>query len=168
MTVKGKQFPILRKAIILFSDGEDLGSANYLDGAIEAAQRADTLVYSIRFGADASASPALGVPMGRGRRFPGPGSAPGRGANRPDGKGANRPDGKKVLKEISGKTGGGYFEAGNASELDKTYARIEDELRNQYNLGYTSDRPGARYHALKVTAKRQNVTVHARQGYYEK
>ncbi|MGA7294138.1 MAG: VWA domain-containing protein, partial [Terriglobales bacterium] len=38
-----------RKALIILSDGVDRGSKTYLDGAIEAAQRADTMVYSIYF-----------------------------------------------------------------------------------------------------------------------
>ena len=38
-----------RKAVILFSDGDDNGSKVTLSRAIESAQRADTLVYSVRF-----------------------------------------------------------------------------------------------------------------------
>jgi VWFA-related protein len=38
-----------RKVVILLSDGVDRGSKTFLDGAIEAAQRADTVVYSIYF-----------------------------------------------------------------------------------------------------------------------
>ncbi|MFZ0797525.1 MAG: VWA domain-containing protein, partial [Terriglobales bacterium] len=38
-----------RKAIIILSDGVDRGSKTYLEGAIEAAQRADTVIYSIYF-----------------------------------------------------------------------------------------------------------------------
>src|ERR1700730_3030273 len=36
-----------RKAIIILSDGVDHGSKTYLEGAIESAQRADTVIYSI-------------------------------------------------------------------------------------------------------------------------
>ncbi len=38
-----------RKALIILSDGVDRGSKTYLEGAIEAAQRSDTVVYSIYF-----------------------------------------------------------------------------------------------------------------------
>jgi hypothetical protein len=41
-----------RKAIIILSDGVDHGSKESLDTAIESAQRADTLVYSILFGGE--------------------------------------------------------------------------------------------------------------------
>ena len=149
-----------RKAIILFSDGEDLGSKTSLEGAIEAAQRSDTLVYSIRFADEGGNSgPGFVAPMGRGGRgFPG-----GAGSR---GGGYNRPDGQRVLREISEKTGGTYFEAGKTSALDKAYAQIEDELRNQYSLGYTSYRTGAGYRRIRVATKRKNLTVQARQGYY--
>ncbi len=63
-----------RKAVILFSDGEDNGSKVSLSSAIEAAQRADTLVYSVRF-YDPSMNGNRGFGGGRGRRgggqFPG-------------------------------------------------------------------------------------------------
>ena len=38
-----------RKALIILSDGVDRGSKTFLDGAIESAQRADTVIYSIYF-----------------------------------------------------------------------------------------------------------------------
>src|ERR1700674_4659324 len=38
-----------RKALIILSDGVDRGSKTYLESAIESAQRADTVVYSIYF-----------------------------------------------------------------------------------------------------------------------
>jgi VWFA-related protein len=41
-----------RKALIILSDGVDTGSDNSLPGAIEAAQRADTLIYCIMFSDD--------------------------------------------------------------------------------------------------------------------
>ena len=50
--------------------------------------------------------------------------------------------------------------------LEKIYARIQDDLRNQYSLGYTSDQTGAGYRKIKVTAKGKNLVVQAREGYY--
>src|SRR5437660_2936534 len=38
-----------RKALVILSDGVDRGSKTFLDGAIESAQRADTVIYSIYF-----------------------------------------------------------------------------------------------------------------------
>lgn len=144
-----------RKAVILFSDGDDNGSRESLSNCIETVQRADTLVYSVRFVDDS----AFGGGFGGGRRRGGgPGRFPGNA----------RESGKEVLERISAETGGGFFEAGAASSLDKIYARIQDELRNQYSLGYTSDQNGAGYRMIRVTAKGKNLTVQAREGYYAK
>ena len=51
-----------RKADILLTDGVDMGSKVSISTAIEAAQRADTLLYSIRYYDDQ----AYSAPMGRG------------------------------------------------------------------------------------------------------
>jgi VWFA-related protein len=154
-----------RKAVILFSDGEDNGSKVTLSRAIESAQRADTLVYSVRFydrNAGAPVSPGFGGGRRRGGGFPGGG-----GGGYPGGyPNSGRTDGKKVLEQISNETGGAYFEVSGGMTLDKIYARIQDELRNQYSLGYTSDQTGAGYRKIKVMAKGKNLIVQAREGYY--
>lgn len=141
-----------RKALIVFSDGEDRGSKESLASAIESAQRSDTLVYAVRFyDANGFGRPSIGIgPVGA--RYPRQG--------RRDGE-----EGKEVLQRIAKETGGAYFEVSGAT-LDKIYARIEDELRNQYSLGYTSDQHGASYRMIKVSVKGKNLTVQAREGYY--
>ena len=144
-----------RKAVILFSDGDDNGSRTTLTGSIEAAQRADTLVYSVRF-ADSEFPGGFGPGGGRGRR----GGFPGQSPN------ATRQSGKEVLRRISAETGGAYFEAGGGTPLEKIYTRIQDELRNQYSLGYTSDQRGAGYRRISARAKVTGLTVQAREGYY--
>jgi len=158
-----------RKAVILFSDGEDNGSKVTLSRSIESAQRADTLVYSVRF-YDRNAGGGGPVSIGPGRRrggggFPGGGGGGGYPGGYPN---AGRADGKKVMEQISSETGGEYFEVSGGMTLDKIYARIQDELRNQYSLGYTSDQTGAGYRRIKVAAKGKNLTVQAREGYYAK
>lgn len=162
-----------RKALILLTDGVDNGSRVTLSSAVESAQRADALVYSVRF-YDAQAygggrGGGFGGPFpGGGRRNGGYGSPfPGGGGQRyPN---SNRTaDGKKVLERISEETGGGYAEVSGNETLDKIYARIEDELRSQYSLGYTTDQPGSGYRSIHVAVKVKNLTVQARQGYYAK
>ena len=157
-----------RKALILLTDGVDNGSKVPLSSAVESAQRADTLVYSIRFydpSAYGNQSGFGGPGRGYGHRggyggpFPGSGGGPRPGTNR-------TADGKQVLERISEETGGGYAEVSGNETLDKIYARIEDELRSQYSLGYTSDQPGSGYRSIRVTTKIKNLTVRARQGYY--
>ena len=63
-----------RKAVVLLSDGVDMGSKTSIGGAIESAQRADMLVYSIRFADESSRSPVS---------FGGPGHWSRRPARRP-------------------------------------------------------------------------------------
>ena len=154
-----------RKAVVLLSDGVDNGSKTSIGSAIESAQRADMLVYSIRF-ADSERSegsrgpisisgPGIGRRGRSGGRFPQP--APG---------GRNSVDGKKILERISQETGGGYFEVTNKLPLDKIYDQIEEELRNQYSLGYTPDQSSGGYHKILVSVKRKGLAVRARDGYY--
>ncbi len=151
-----------RKAAIVLSDGVDRGSKVSIESAIESAHRADTLVYSILFADEQPFSHGgFGGPgWGGGGRHGGGGRMP-----RPNG---NRPDGKKVLQRISRETGGGFFEVSTKQPLDQTYARIDEELRSQYSLGFTSDRPdaGPGYRHLRLTTKDKALTVQAREGYY--
>ena len=88
-----------------------MGSKTSIGGAIESAQRADMLVYSIRFADESSRSPVgFGGPgFGRGgRRGGGGGRFP-----QPQTQRREPVDGKKILQHISQETGGGYFEVSN-------------------------------------------------------
>jgi VWFA-related protein len=79
-----------------------------------------------------------------------------------------RGDGKKILQRISKETGGTFFEVTKKLTLDKIYEQIEEELRSQYNLGYTPDKSDADsgFRKIKVTAKGKGLVVQARDGYY--
>ena len=146
----------------------DTGSKVSLDRAIETAQRADTLVYSILY-ADPEAYGHQGYPgmgghhggwggggMGRG---PGGGSYPQQ---------ASHPDGKKVLERISRETGGRFFEVSKKLPIDQIYSQIELELRSQYNLGYTptKDVAGPGYHKITLTTTNKDLIAQTREGYY--
>jgi VWFA-related protein len=149
-----------RKALILLTDGVDTGSKVPLYEAIEAAQRADTLVYSILFSGEESVQqPFGGFGPGMGRRG---------GMGRFPPVQTERPDGKKVLQQISRETGGGFFEVSKKMPIDQIYDRIQEELRNQYSIGYTSDKqePGAAFRKIELTVKRKNLIVQTREGYY--
>lgn len=148
-----------RKAVILLTDGDDAGSKSTMSEAIAAAQKADTLCYAIHFAEEQS---SLQMPGGFG----------GRGGGRRSGGGRppmqqSRGNGKKVLEQIAKETGGAYFEGGKKQSLDDIYRQIQEELRNQYSLGFTPEKPGdGTYRPLKVTAKNKNLIVQAREGYY--
>jgi VWFA-related protein len=144
-----------RKALILLTDGVDTGSKLTLSQAVEAAQRSDTLVYSILF-SDASAYGNGGF-GGLSRR----GGYPGGG-------GMNLPDGKRVLQQISRETGGRFFEVSKTLPIEKVYSAIEEDLRNQYSLGYSPDRTEEErgYHRIHLVTKRKELVVQTREGYY--
>ena len=148
-----------RKALILLSDGEDNGSRKTLFGAIESAQRSDTLVYTILF-TDSEG----GYPGG----FGGPrmGRRGGMGYPRMP-QGGNRPDGKKVMEQLARDTGGRFFEVKHNMPIDKIFAIIEEDLRNQYSIGYTPDASAAQgYRRIHLTTKQKNLIVQTRDGYY--
>jgi VWFA-related protein len=150
-----------RKAVVLLTDGVDHGSKESLQGAIEAAQRANTIVYSILFKDENehSFSPSFGGMGGMGGRH---GGGRGREPEEP------RPDGKKILEQMSRETGGRVFEVSGKQPIDKIYAQIEEDLRNQYSLGYTPDRPdpGAGYHKISVKTTKKDMVLQVRDGYY--
>jgi VWFA-related protein len=148
-----------RKAFILLTDGVDNGSKTPLYQAIESAQRADTLVYSIYFTGQES-QPQMPFGGYGGGRHRGGGLPPVRQQTQ-------RPDGKKILQQISRETGGGYFEVSHKTSIDEIYDRIEEELRNQYSLGYSPDSDaGSGFRRILVTVKQKNMVVQTRQGYY--
>src|SRR5271154_906862 len=156
-----------RKALIILSDGVDHGSKETLRDAIETAQRADTLVYSVLF-ADKDGN---GNGGGYGGGHMGGGGMGGGGMG---GGGHHRyphdshPDGKKVLQQLSKETGGRFFEVSKKESIDQIYAEIDEELRSQYALGYTPDKTDAAigYHKIQLTNKQKDATVQTREGFY--
>jgi VWFA-related protein len=175
-----------RKALIILSDGVDRGSKTYLESAIESAQRADTVVYSIYFAdshhEDRNEGQRRGGGMGRGGDWPGGGGGgwPGGGGGYPGGGGRGGPgggqrhpeeprtDGKKILERISKETGGRFFEVSKKESVGEIYSSIVEELRTQYSMGYTPDKDSAAsgYHHVQLAVKRKDLTVQTREGYY--
>lgn len=152
-----------RKALIVLSDGVDRGSKETMAEAIASAERADTIIYSIYF-ADEDAGGGFhrgGFSMG------GPGGLGGRRGGGPYPQ-EQRPDGKKILEQISTQTGGRLFKASKKETLDKIYAEIDEDLRNQYSLAYTPDKGNTvGYHKIHLTVPNQKeAVITARDGYY--
>jgi VWFA-related protein len=123
-----------RKAMIILSDGGDNGSDETLTSAIEAAQRADTLIYSILF-ADTTF-------------YGGSGSG----------------EGKSAMQRLAKETGGSFFEVSKKQSIGQIYGIIEQELRSQYNLGFVSDQPVrvSEFRKLQLTTDRKELVVEAR------
>ncbi len=136
-----------RKAIVVLTDGVDHGSKLSLEKAIESAQRADTMVYSIYF----------------------VGNGSGEGSDAHQSQQSDSEDGKKVLERLSKETGGRLFAVSNENNVSQIYAQIQDELRNEYNIGYSPDRPAGKaadYRHIKLVVKQKDYKVQAREGYY--
>jgi VWFA-related protein len=167
-----------RKAIVVLTDGEDRGSQETVNSAIESAQKAETVVYTIYIGGhedhDYDNNSGMGRRGGMGGGYPGggyPGSRypgggyPG-GGNYPRQQ-DNRPNGKKTLQRIAQETGGRYFEAKKKDSVDDIYAQIAEELRTQFMLGYTPPKDQTSgYHSIGLTAKKKDLTVQTRTGYF--
>jgi hypothetical protein len=51
--------------------------------------------------------------------------------------------------------------------VHRGYAAIDEDLRNQYSIGYTPDRTGtAGFRAIRLTTRQRGLTVQTRSGYY--
>jgi VWFA-related protein len=155
-----------RKALIILTDGVDRGSKESLTEALETAQRADTLIYCILF-ADKEEGHGNGGGFG-GPRMGGGGMGGGRGGGYPRRTEESRPDGKKVLEQLAKTSGGRFFEVSKKETIDKIYADLDEELRSQYVLGYSPDKPDATpgYHKLHLAVKQKDAQVQTRDGFY--
>jgi VWFA-related protein len=128
-----------RKALIFLTDGVDTGSEAGIEAAIDAAQRADTLIYSILF----SDEGYYGIFGGGG-------------------------DGRRVLVKMAKETGGSFYEVSKKEGIDQIYRAIQDELRSQYNLGFVSDVPVrvSEWRKLQLTTKQKGLVVESREKYW--
>jgi len=172
-----------RKALVVFSDGADRGSKETLNDAVDEADHANVVIYTIFFKGEQEQGGFGNGNPGGGRRgggggypgggggYPGGGSGyPGGGGQRrgPDNTSANGQDGKKNMEKIATRTGGRYFEAKKKDNLDEIYAQIAEELRGQYLLTYTPDKPDTDggYHKIALKASKDDLQVVTREGYY--
>src|SRR5579884_2959873 len=128
-----------RKALIILSDGVDFGSSANQQEAIDAAVRADTLIYSILF----SDSGFYGLSLVGGR-------------------------GRKALERMAAETGGGFFAVTKKQSIDDVFAVIQDELRSEYNIGFVSDQPVeiSEFRKLELLPKATGLVVQARDRYW--
>jgi Ca-activated chloride channel family protein len=129
-----------RKVLVVISDGGNTVKGVEYDRALEAAIRADAMVYSI-----------IDVPIEA-------------DAGRDTG-------GEHAMISLSQETGGKYYYA-NASELDRVFQQVSDDLRTQYLLGYYPTRRVAdsNFRAISVHVRNPQsgtpYNVRNRTGYY--
>lgn len=76
--------------------------------------------------------------------------------------------GRGILQRLSSETGGGFFEVTGKFPINAVFARIQEELRGQYNLGYVSDTPVriSEFRKLQVGVKQKGLKVQARNRYW--
>jgi VWFA-related protein len=129
-----------RKVIVLITDGIDEGSRLKIHDAIEAAQKADAVIYSIDY-SDPSA-------YGGGPFF-------GRVSD-------------SALRQMSDQTGGRVFHVDRKHPLEVVFKQLQDEMRSQYAIGYTPTNPvrDGSFRRLEIRVADKNLKVQARKGYY--
>ena len=138
-----------RKAIVLLTDGGDNGSRETVAEAVEQAQRSDVQIYSILY---TDQDRLMGL-AGRGV------------AQNPA---APQDSGRETLQKLSDSTGGRVFTVSRTLGLRDIFAEIAEDLRLQYEVGYTppADVQPNSYHRLELKAKDKKLTVQARKGFF--
>lgn len=132
-----------RKAMILLTDGEDEGSKYRVQDAIEAAQKANSIVYVILI-ADRGFYSGGSIMLGG-------------------------YTGDAAMRRLTEATGGRVINVGNnGTKLDEAFQQIEDELRTQYVISYIPQNTdfNGKYRAIDVQCKGDGLKVQAQKGYY--
>jgi VWFA-related protein len=70
------------------------------------------------------------------------------------------------LRELTEAGGGGYFELDQMSDLNRTFARVADELHQQYLLAFTPRTLDNTTHTLEVRVRGAGRIVRARRTYF--
>ena len=73
-----------------------------------------------------------------------------------------------ILYRYTAETGGDYYAEGGTNGIERSYAKIATEARDQYTLGYLSHEStfDDRFRNIDVRVDRPNVNVIAKRGYY--
>jgi len=128
-----------RKALLIFSDGEDNSSSNDMMTTIEAAQAANVLVYTIRY------------------------TDPGKHGELT----ARNKYGMKVMDRIAKDTGGAHIDA-KAMDPKEYFRQIAEELRTSYTLSYYPTNPmkDDNFRRISVRPKREGTKFRTKSGYF--
>jgi VWFA-related protein len=132
-----------RKAIVLITDGVDTGSKISRDKAIEAAQKADAIIYSIYYVDRAAYGGGFGtITLGG--------------------------SGESELRRMSSETGGQVFHVDRSHTLEDAFREIQEEMRSQYAITYQPPNPkrDGTYHKIDIKLASKDNKVQARRGYY--
>lgn len=129
-----------RRALIVFSDGEDNSSAHHMMETIEAAQANDVLLFTIRY---------TEVRDGR--------------------LNARNKYGISVMERIARETGGADFD-GTGKGLVNGFRQIDEQLRSSFELAYHTSNPAGdkTFHKIVIKPKQPGLSVRAKTGYYSR
>lgn len=129
-----------RRAILLFSDGEDNSSSHNMMTAIETAQSENVVVYAIRY------------------------------TDKEHGKlTARNKYGISVMDRVARETGGADIDA-ETTDAHVYFRQIAEELRTSYELGYYPTDPlkDNSFRKIVIKPKREGVKVRAKTGYFSR
>ncbi len=127
-----------RKAILMFSDGEDNSSSHNMMATIEVAQSANVPVYAIRY-----------TETKHGKLT------------------ARNKYGISVMDRIAKETGGLHINA-ERTEPDVYFQQIAEELRSSYDVGYysTNKVKDDTFRKIAIRPKIEGVSIRAKTGYF--
>ena len=129
-----------RRAILLFSDGEDNSSSHNMMTAIETAQSENVVVYAIRY------------------------------TDKEHGKlTARNKYGTSVMDRVARETGGAHIDA-ETTDAHVYFREIAEELRTSYELGYYPTDPlkDDSFRKIVIKPKREGVKIRAKTGYFSR
>jgi Ca-activated chloride channel family protein len=146
----GDQPDIVRRVMILISDGDDNLSTRTRGEAIEMAQRTSVVIYTI-------STSTQWIQLSQ--------TDPDKLASRK----THLTEGDKILQTLADETGGRAFFPYHVDDLDQSFQDIGDELRNQYSIAYmpTNYVLDGRYHRIRIEVpEHKGYQVRARRGYF--
>src|ERR1700686_4766183 len=146
----GDQPDVVRRVMILISDGEDNLSTHTRAEAIEMAQRSSVVIYTI---STSTQWVTLDDP------------SKARTGNRK----YHLTDGDKILQALAEETGGRAFYPYHVDDLDQSFQDIGEELRNQYSISYNPTNHGidGKFHKIRIeTPDHKGYQVRSRKGYF--
>ncbi|MGD9588100.1 MAG: VWA domain-containing protein [Pyrinomonadaceae bacterium] len=159
-----------RKAVVLFSDGVDTSSTLVTAESIRRnISESDALIYSIRYNTyddvQKNRRSIAPVQYDENDRPYTVETGPGKG-ERPE----DYAFAKEFLAGITADTGGEVHTATSTANLDAAFARIADELRKFYSLGYypISERASGTAFEVKVRVYRPGLTIRTRERYLKR
>jgi Ca-activated chloride channel homolog len=146
----GDQPDVVRRVMVLISDGDDNLSTHTRGEAIEMAQRTSVVIYTI-------STSTQWIQLSQ--------TDPDKLANRK----THLTEGDKILQDLADETGGRAFFPYHVDDLDQSFQDIGDELRNQYSIAYipTNYVLDGRYHRIRIEVPdHKGYQVRARRGYF--